>query len=489
MRGPGTHKDPDDTDVSATNVTGTLSTMAALDDSAIQQEITCGICREIYENPKYVGTCHHTYCLECIDGVIQSNETSRVFRCPECRKSYPIPLRKAAGLEDNFQIASVIEALRRPKSKRSAQDFDQDSPLGESGKRRARKTQSAVPSCRICVIDTDASGYCERCSYGMYLCARCATKHKNNPLTAEHKFVELAAVCVPHDELFKAYCRTCSRRICHVCLLSDHSEHDNEDLDRFLESKKVELKRSLVESSVLKSQLETGNLAIRALESDVKAASKREKEAREREVSELQGKRKAIEEQIAVLEGNKRKIDRVIRNLGEAGNDWDWKTAQLQTMSEDIETVTKNLSAAQKKALDMCLSDRPSVREADNLIEVTNNIRKLIEDAQESQKTANKIEQQLSSAMSKKARIGTVVGFLPVPGTTTELQNGVSRQITTRHQCIVAMQEYESKSLEELRFEDYQMNRKCSPFSNLANGFLDLGFSEAVADVTVVELN
>uniref|UniRef100_A0A8C3U018 Nuclear pore complex protein Nup98-Nup96 n=1 Tax=Catharus ustulatus TaxID=91951 RepID=A0A8C3U018_CATUS len=52
------------------------------------------------------------------------------------------------------------------------------------------------------------------------------------------------------------------------------------------------------------------------------------------------------------------------------------------------------------------------------------------------------------------------LGLEPPTGTDTMVKSGVSTNINTKHQCITAMKEYESKSLEELRLEDYQANRK-----------------------------
>lgn len=43
---------------------------------------------------------------------------------------------------------------------------------------------------------------------------------------------------------------------------------------------------------------------------------------------------------------------------------------------------------------------------------------------------------------------GTVVKFVPPPGSDTMLKGGTSSNINTRHQCITAMKEYETKSLE-----------------------------------------
>lgn len=40
------------------------------------------------------------------------------------------------------------------------------------------------------------------------------------------------------------------------------------------------------------------------------------------------------------------------------------------------------------------------------------------------------------------------------------VKSGVQQSINVKHQCITCMKEYEGKSLEELRYEDYLANRK-----------------------------
>lgn len=52
------------------------------------------------------------------------------------------------------------------------------------------------------------------------------------------------------------------------------------------------------------------------------------------------------------------------------------------------------------------------------------------------------------------------VKFNPAQGSDNVMRNGVSNSITTKHQCITAMKEYEAKSFEELRAEDYAAGRK-----------------------------
>ncbi|BFZ15130.1 hypothetical protein BsWGS_18167 [Bradybaena similaris] len=63
-------------------------------------------------------------------------------------------------------------------------------------------------------------------------------------------------------------------------------------------------------------------------------------------------------------------------------------------------------------------------------------------------------------ASAGMATVGTTVPFNPPNGQDTMMKSGVTTNINTKHQCITAMKEYENKSLEELRMEDYSANRK-----------------------------
>ncbi|XP_074528013.1 nuclear pore complex protein Nup98-Nup96 isoform X2 [Halichoeres trimaculatus] len=74
-----------------------------------------------------------------------------------------------------------------------------------------------------------------------------------------------------------------------------------------------------------------------------------------------------------------------------------------------------------------------------------------------------------SSFSATQQQPGTTVKFNPPTGSDTMVKAGVTTNINTKHQCITAMKEYENKSLEELRLEDYQAGRK-GPANPMAAG-------------------
>ncbi|XP_027054850.1 nuclear pore complex protein Nup98-Nup96-like isoform X1 [Pocillopora damicornis] len=61
---------------------------------------------------------------------------------------------------------------------------------------------------------------------------------------------------------------------------------------------------------------------------------------------------------------------------------------------------------------------------------------------------------------SGNTALGTPVKFNVVPGTDSMVKNGITTNISVRHQCITVMANYDKKSLEELRIEDYEAGRK-----------------------------
>lgn len=78
---------------------------------------------------------------------------------------------------------------------------------------------------------------------------------------------------------------------------------------------------------------------------------------------------------------------------------------------------------------------------------------------------------------SEAAPKGTPVKFSVVQGYDIMVQNGITTNISARYQSITFMSDYDKKSIEELRIEDYEAGRKKVCSGSLFGSSSDSGFS------------
>ncbi|XP_060808331.1 nuclear pore complex protein Nup98-Nup96 isoform X2 [Amyelois transitella] len=77
-----------------------------------------------------------------------------------------------------------------------------------------------------------------------------------------------------------------------------------------------------------------------------------------------------------------------------------------------------------------------------------------------------------TGTFGQQAATGTGhVKYNPLVGTDVVVKGGTSQNVIIKHHCITCMKEYESKSLEELRLEDYTAGRKGSAGGGMFGGF------------------
>ncbi|XP_063148281.1 nuclear factor 7, brain-like [Candoia aspera] len=74
-------------------------------EQALQEELTCSICCDLFRNPVMLGCMHH-FCKECIQKYWSS--CSKTATCPQCRQKFP-----SRSFHANFLVSNVVETVRR----------------------------------------------------------------------------------------------------------------------------------------------------------------------------------------------------------------------------------------------------------------------------------------------------------------------------------------------------------------------------------------
>lgn len=182
---------------------------------------------EIYRHPKAL-SCLHTYCRECIQGLVHRRKKDQEISCPQCRTDVPVAGNDVDSLPTVFFINELIDIYKAMKQASDNVDI-------------------AYQSCS----DGKAVAFCQSCDEkGLFICAKCEGAHKQMKVFANHKVVPLTELkrgslihlpskttqptytCSKHKgELKKLYCFTCSQLICRDCTLLDHPKDNGHKYD------------------------------------------------------------------------------------------------------------------------------------------------------------------------------------------------------------------------------------------------------------------
>uniref|UniRef100_A0A8C9W1D6 RING-type domain-containing protein n=1 Tax=Scleropages formosus TaxID=113540 RepID=A0A8C9W1D6_SCLFO len=79
----------------------------------LEMDLTCSVCQDIFRNPHLL-PCGHTFCMECVTGMLNHVIQMGGFRCPDCR-TYFGPLIK---IQKNFALASIAENFREAQEEK-----------------------------------------------------------------------------------------------------------------------------------------------------------------------------------------------------------------------------------------------------------------------------------------------------------------------------------------------------------------------------------
>ena len=185
--------------------------------SVVNSLLECGICLEIYQDPRIL-PCGHTFCLSCLrQQVDKCRDPLLHLTCSLCRTQWTVPENGLDNMQKNF----------------IANDFI-----------------SSLPSVSQCG-EADGDNEHEKIEYFCLdcwepLCDSCSGFHKKLKLTKNHtikKITELSkddvsqrrremtSKCQMHkDQHVTLYCTDCNEAICHTCFVVSHKIHTVIDL-------------------------------------------------------------------------------------------------------------------------------------------------------------------------------------------------------------------------------------------------------------------
>ncbi|XP_073435798.1 E3 ubiquitin/ISG15 ligase TRIM25-like [Dendrobates tinctorius] len=192
------------------------------------EELNCSICLGIYTDPVTL-RCGHNFCRGCIDYVLNTQEQSGEYSCPECREDF----QERPALRKNTTLNNI------------AQCFLSTHPKEEQGTIFCtyciKSSVAAIKSCLLC----EAS-----------LCESHLEVHSKSPehILSEPTTDMRSRKCSVHQKILEYYCTKDSTYICVSCRLD--GAHKGHKIKTMIEvsNEKKERSRQILRDLTAKSK-------------------------------------------------------------------------------------------------------------------------------------------------------------------------------------------------------------------------------------------
>uniref|UniRef100_A0A8C5PZ77 Uncharacterized protein n=1 Tax=Leptobrachium leishanense TaxID=445787 RepID=A0A8C5PZ77_9ANUR len=284
----------------------------------LRDELTCSICLSIYTDPVTL-TCGHSFCRTCIEEVLDTQERSGVYTCPECRAE----LEERPSLEKNRKLSNIAES------------FQSSHPEKEEVLVFCTYCiQSPVPAAKTCLL-------CEASMCENHL--RVHSKSEEHILTEPTTSLS-SRKCSVHKKVLEYYCSEDAACICVSCSLAgEHRGHQVETVNAASEKKKVNLRKRLEKLTLDRQEAEN---QIQSLQEHRKEVQGKAVEVTERVIALF----KLFMEQLEALE--KQVLNEISRQEEQASR-------QVSDLIRELEIKKEELSRKMGHIEELCKMTDP----------------------------------------------------------------------------------------------------------------------------------
>ncbi|XP_072001159.1 E3 ubiquitin/ISG15 ligase TRIM25-like [Engystomops pustulosus] len=200
--------------------------------SDLREELLCSICLSLYTDPVTL-RCGHNFCRVCIEQVLNTQDESGVYSCPECRAVF----QERPGLQRNITLRNIAERFL----------FTEPHQEEVTGICCTYCIHSPVPAVKSCL-------HCEASLCDDHL--RVHSKGPEHVLTDPSTSLENRK-CPVHKKILEYYCKEDKACICVSCSVDgEHRGHKVEMLDAAYQKKKNKMRDVLQKLTTKREETE-----------------------------------------------------------------------------------------------------------------------------------------------------------------------------------------------------------------------------------------